>query len=268
MKRRDLLKAAALGLPAVTVLGPQSLFAGTSAASGIRKLNLIVEGPFICLLRDDGAEVFAPRVDKHLYNINHDSAKEGAYQLTGVRGIHDVNDIQYILPRGGEAFRLSPEELHLTLNRQKTPYFSFLAPLPKQIVAVVSREAEITDALGRRRQVMMPTAYAFVYDVNDPGQLKLDGDEDWKPGNRLGREEIVNLRVTTGLPMGAQDPNLEHFRMALASFRAYLPELKLDILRIGAERRTAELAGYPGIEPRTYVDDCRLPPILVPVPGP
>jgi hypothetical protein len=264
MKRRDLLKAATLSLPAVTVLGPQVLFGSAKAGSSIKKLNLIIQGPFICLLHDDGAEIFAPRVDKHLYDINHDSAREGTYQLTGVRGIHDARDIQYVLPKGGEAFRLSLEELHLTLHRQKAPYFGFLAPLPKQIVAVVSREAEIIDASGQRRSVMMPTAYAFVYDVDDPGNLQLTGDESWKPGNRLGREEIVNLTVATGLPAGVQDPNLEHFHMALAGFKSYLPELKLNILRIGAERRTAQLAGYPGIEARTAADDCRLPPILVP----
>ena len=203
MKRRDVLKAAAFGLPAVTALGPQILFAKASTTSAeVKTLNLIVEGPLICLLQDNQAEIFAPRVEKHLYHINHDAAQEGTYSLSGVRGVSETRNIQYVLPEGAEAFRLSPEQLHLTLNRAHVPYFSFLAPLPKQIVAVLSRQAEIVDAFGHRRSVTMPTAYAFVYQVNDSHHLRLGGYEEWNPEKRLARNEIVNLPVSTGLPAG------------------------------------------------------------------
>lgn len=269
MKRRDLLKAAAFGLPAVTALGPQILLAKASTTSAeIKTLNLIVEGPFICLLQDNQAEIFAPRVEKHLYHINHDAAQEGTYSLSGVRGVNDTRNIQYVLPEGAEAFRVSPEQLHLTLNRSQVPYFSFLTPLPKQIVAVLSRQAEIVDAFGQRRSVIMPTAYAFVYEVNDSHHLRLGGYEEWNPEKRLARNEIVNLPVSTGLPAGVQDPNREHFHMALAAFRSYLPGLKLDVLNVGVERRTAELAGYPGITGRSSIMDCDVPGILVTLPSP
>ena len=270
MNRRDVLKAVAFGLPTVTALGPRILFAKASAASAkITTLNLIVEGPFVCLLQDGQAEIFAPCVEKHRYLINYSAAEEGTYRLNGVRGVNDATNIQYVLPEGAEAFRLSLEQLHLSLNRQKTPYFSFLAPLPKQIVAVTSRQAEIVDAFGQRRKVMMPTSYAFVYEVNDSHHLQLEGDAEWNPENRLARDEVANLSVATGLPIGVQDPNREHFHMALASLRSYLPGLKLDILSVGAERQIAELRGYPGIEPRSAVLDCQqLPPIIVSGPKP
>ena len=267
MKRRDVLKAVAFGLPTVTALGPRILFAKASSASAkITTLNLIVEGPFLCLLQDGQTEIFAPRVEQHRYLINHDAAQEGTYRLNGVRSVNDTNNIQYVLPEGAEAFRLSLEQLHLNLNGQKTPYFSFLAPLPKQIVAVTSRQAEIVDAFGQRRKVMMPTAYAFVYEVSDSHHLRLDGDAEWNPEKRLARDEVANLSVATGLPLGVQDPTGQHFHMALAAFRSYLPGLKLDILNVGGERQTAELRRYLGIEPRASVLDCQMPPILVPRP--
>ena len=131
MNRRDVLKTVAFGLPVVTALGPR-IFAKASVASAkINTLNLIVEGPFVCLLQDSGAEIFAPRVDKHLYHINHAAANEGMYRLNGARGVDRANNIQYVLPEGAEAFRLSLEQLHLSLNRHQVPYFSFLTPLPK-----------------------------------------------------------------------------------------------------------------------------------------
>jgi len=267
MKRRDVLKTMAFGLPAVTALGPRILFAKASPASAkITTLNLIVEGPFVCLLQDAQAEIMAPRVDKHLYHINHAAAEQGTYRLNGVSGVKNTSNIQYVLPEGAEAFRLSLEQLHLKLNRQEAPYFSFLAPLPKQIVAVTSRRAEIVDAIGQRRRVMMPTSYAFVYEVSDSHDLRLDGDAEWNPEKRLVREGAANLSVATGLPLGVQDPNREHFHMALASLRSYLPGLKLDILNVSEERQTAELRGYPGMEERSSTMDCQRPPILVPRP--
>ena len=135
-------------------------------------------------------------------------------------------------------------------------------------MAVLSRQAEIVDALGQKRSVTMPTAYAFVYDVSDSHNLRLDGDEEWNPEKRLTRDQTVSLSIATGLPMGVQDPSGEHFHMALGALRTYLPGLKLDILSVGEERQTAELHGYPGIQPRTGIEDCRLPPILVPGPQP
>ena len=268
MKRRDVLKAVAFGLPAVTTFAPRILFAKAGASANITTLNLIVEGPFICLLQDGQAEILAPRAEKHLYHINHAAAEQGTYRLNGASGISQTRKIQYVLPEGAEAFRLSSEQLHLTLNREKTPYFSFLVPLPKLIVAVLSRQAEIIDAFGQRRSVTMPTAYAFVYDVNDSHNLRLDGDRAWNPEKSLARDQTANLSLATGLPMGVQDPTGEHFHMALGAFREYLPGLKLDVLRVGEERQIAELRGYPGIEPRTSAEDCRLPPILVPAPKP
>ena len=269
MKRRDVLKAVAFGLPTVTALGPRILFAKASSASAkITTLNLIVEGPFVCLLQDGQAEIFAPRVEKHLYHIDHDAAQEGTYRLNGARGVNDTTNIQYVLPEGAEAFRLSLDQLHLSMNREKASYFSFLAPLPKQIVAVMSRQAEIVDAFGQRRRVIMPTAYAFVYEVSDSHHLRLEGDAEWNPEKRFARDEIANLSVATGLPIGVQDPTGEHFRMALAAFRNYLPGLKLNIMNVGAERQTAELQGYPGMEWRSSTMDCQMPPILVPMPKP
>ena len=269
MNRRDLLKTVAFGLPAVTALSPRFLFAkGSSASAKITTLNLIVEGPFVCLLRDSQAEIFAPRVEQHLYHIEHAAATEGTYKVNGVRGVSDTNNIQYVLPEGAEAFRLSLDQLHLSVNRQQSPYFSFLAPLPKQIVALISRQAGIVDAFGQRRTVMMPTAYAFVYDVSDSHHLRLDGDAEWSPEKRLTRDEVVNLSVSTGLPLGIQDPTGAHLHMALAAARSYLSGLKLDIMEVGAERQTAELRGYPGIEPRSSVLDCHMPPIIVSGPKP
>src|SRR5215469_851427 len=105
MNRRDVLKTVAFGLPAVTALGPR-IFAKASVASAkITTLNLLVEGPFICLLQDTQAEIFAPRVEKHLYYIEHTAAREGTYQLNGARGVKNTTDIQYVLPEGAEAFR-------------------------------------------------------------------------------------------------------------------------------------------------------------------
>jgi len=259
----------AFGLPAITTLGPRILFAKASSASAkITTVNLIVEGPFVCLLQDTQAEIFAPRVEKHLYHIDHAAAHEGTYQLNGARGVESTTDIQYVLPEGAEAFRLSLEQLHMSLNREKTPYFSFLAPLPKRIVAVMSRRAEIVDAFGQPRSVVMPTAYAFVYEVSDSHHLQLEGDAEWNPEKRLARNGVANLSVATGLPIGVADPDREHFHMALAALRSYLPGLKLDIMDVGAERQTAELRGYPGIEPRTAVEDCRMPPIIISGPKP
>lgn len=269
MNRRDVLKTLALGFPAVTALGSRIVFAKTPGAStNITTLNLIVEGPFICLLQDGQAEIFAPQVEKHLYHINHVAAEQGTYRLAGASGVNQTGKIQYALPEGAEAFRLSLQRLHLNLNREKAQYFSFVAPLPRQIVAVASRQAEIVDAFGQRRNVMMPTAYAFVYDVSDARTLRLDGDAEWNPEKRLARNQVANLSIATGLPMGVQDPTGEHFHLALAAFRSYLPGLKLDILSVGAERQIARLEGYPGIQPRTGIEDCRLPPILVPGPKP
>src|SRR5215467_6186220 len=245
MKRRDLLKAVAFGLPAVTTFAPRILFAKTAASANIKTLNLIVEGPFICLLQNGQAEIFAPQVEKHLYHINHAAAEQGTYRLNGASGVSQTSKIQYVLPEGAEAFRLSSEQLHLTLNREKTPYFSFLVPLPKQIVAVLSRQADIIDAFGQRRRVTMPTAYAFVYDVQDLHNLRLDRNQEWNPEKILARDQTVNLSVATGLPMGVQDLTGEHFHMALGAFRSYLPGLKLDVLSVGNERQTAELRGYP-----------------------
>jgi len=268
MKRRDLLKAVAFGLPAVTTFAPRILFAKTAASTNINTLNLIVEGPFICLLQDGQAEIFAPQVEKHLYHINHAAAEQGIYRLNGAGGANAASNVEYVLPEGADAFRLSLEQLHLSLNRATTPYFTFQVPLPKQIVAVLSRQAEIIDAFGQKRRVAMPTAYAFVYDVSDSHNLRLDGDKEWNPEKRLTRDQTVNLSLATGLPMGVQDPSGKHFHMALGAFKEYLPGLKLDVLSVGKERQTAELHGYPGIQPRTGIEDCRLPPILVPAPKP
>ena len=268
MKRSDVLKAVAFRLQVVPTFAPRMLFAKAGASANITTLNLIVEGPFICLLQDGQAEIFAPKVEKHLYHINHAAGEQGNYRLNGASGVNKKSKIQYILPEGAEAFRLSLEQLHLSLNRAKAPYFRFVIPLPKQIVAVLSRQAEIIDAFGQKRSVTMPTAYAFVYDVGDSHKLHLDGAEEWNPEKSLARDQTVNLSIATGLPMGVQDPSGEHFHMALGAFRDYLPGLKLDVLSIGEERQVAELRGYPRLEPRTAVEDCRLPPILVPAPKP
>jgi len=267
MKRRDVLKAVTVGLPAVA-LGSRVLFAkGNSTSTNLKTLNLVVEGPFVCLLGQTQAEIFAFRVEKHLYQVDYSAAHEGTYRLKGAQGVSDARDIQYVTPQGAEALRLSLEELHLVPHLDKAPYFSFQLPLPKKIVAVLSREAEIIDAFGRQRNVMMPTAYAFVYDVNDFSQLRLDGDNEWKPERKLTLDHVVNLSVATGLPHGVQDQRLEHFHMAWAQLTNYLPGLKLQIISVREERRTAELLGYPGIEPRDYVPYCTNGPIIV-VPNP
>ncbi|HEY6250083.1 MAG TPA: hypothetical protein VI685_08980 [Candidatus Angelobacter sp.] len=268
MNRRDVLKTVAFGLPAVTALGSR-IFAKVPAASvKITTLNMIVEGPFLCLLQNDQTEIIAPRVEKHRYLIEQSSAEEGTYVLGGVRGVNDTQQIGYVLPEGAEAFRLSLDQLHLSLSRNNAAYFSFKVPLPRQIVAVSSRPAEIVDGFGQRRRVTMPTAYAFVYDVANLHQLRLHGNNEWNPETRLAKETVVNLSIATGLPLGVQDPNGEHFHMALTAFRTYLPGLKLDITSVGAERQTAELKGYPGVTPRSSVLDCHMPPILVPMPMP
>src|ERR1051326_8585997 len=162
MKRRELLKAM-LSVPVVTTLGCSILTKKPpDPTTSFTTMNLVFEGPFIFMMENPQVRVLAPKVVRHQYLINRINAAESTYMLNGIAGPGDVQRTQYELPRGADAFRLSSSQLHLALNAQKTPFFSFVLPAPERVVALRAREAEIIDGFGNRRSAVMPTSYAFV----------------------------------------------------------------------------------------------------------
>jgi hypothetical protein len=165
--------------------------------------------------------------------------------LSGVAGASDVQKTQYELPRGADAFRLSASRLHLELNNQKSPFFTFVLPAPDRVVALSAREAEIIDAFGNRRSAVMPTSYAFVYHVADSAALSLTPDTGWKAQNGAVSSRFANLVVAAGLPLDAQDPTGQHTHAAFAEIKSYLPALSMELLSTGAEIQSGTVEGLP-----------------------
>ncbi|MBZ5508315.1 MAG: hypothetical protein LAO78_22880 [Acidobacteriia bacterium] len=215
----------------------------TSAATTITTVNLVFEGPFIFVMENPQIRVFAPKVDGHQYLINSASALESTYMLSGVAGPSDVQKTQYELPKGADAFRLSASQLHLALNNQRSPFFTFVLPAPDRVVALSAREAEIIDAFGNRRSAVMPTSYAFVYRVTDPAALSLTPDTGWKAQNGPVASRFANLVVAAGLPLNAQDPTGQHAHAAFAELKSYFPALSMEILSTGGEIRGGTVEG-------------------------
>ena len=244
MNRRELLKAM-LSVPVVTTLGCSTLTKKlTDTSTSFTTMNLVFEGPFIFLMENPQVRVLAPRVEGHQYLINRMNAAESTYMLNGVYGAGDAQKIQYHLPKGADAFRLSASQLHLTLNAQKSPFFSFVLPAPERVVALRAREVEIVDAFGNGRSAVMPTSYAFVYRVSDAGALSLNPDTGWRP--EVGAQSrFANLVVAAGLPLNSQIPADQHAHDAFAELKSFFPALSMEVLSIGNETQTGTVEGLP-----------------------
>ena len=171
--------------------------------------------------------------------------------LNGAIGPGDVQKTQYELPPGADAFWLSAGQLHLQLNTQKAPYFTFVLPAPERVVALRSREAEIIDAFGNRRSAVMPTSYAFVCRVTDPAALSLNPDTGWRAQSASSR--FANLVVAAGLPLSAQDPSGQHAHAAFAELKSYLPALSMEILSTGGEVQGGRVEGLPDLPPQRNI---------------
>jgi hypothetical protein len=205
-------------------------------------MNLVFEGPFVFFMDNPQVRVFAPKVDGHRYMINNANAPESTYMLGGVAGVGDVQKTQYDLPSGADAFRLSANQLHLALNNEKAPFFTFVLPAPDRVVALSARQAEIIDAFGNRRSAVMPTSYAFVYHVTDPSALALTPDTGWSP--QTGAiSRFANLVVAAGLPLDAQDPTGQHAHSAFAELKSYFPALSMEVLSTGPEVQSGTVEG-------------------------
>jgi hypothetical protein len=242
MNRRELLKAM-VSLPVVTTMGCATFSSKpTMSPVTFTTMNMVFEGPFIFFMDNPQVRVFAPKVDGHRYLINNANATESTYMLGGVAGVGDVQKTRYELPSGADAFRLSASQLHLALNNEKAPFFSFVLPAPGRVVALSARQAEIIDAFGNRRSAVMPTSYAFVYHVTDPAALALTPDTGWNPqAGAVSR--FANLVVATGLPLDAQDPTGQHPHSAFAELKSYFPALSMEILSTGPEVQSGTVDG-------------------------
>jgi len=242
MNRRELLKAL-VSLPVVTTVGCSTFSSKpTVAPVAFTTMNLVFEGPFIFFMDNPQVRVFAPKVDRHRYLINNANAPESIYMLGGVAGVGDVQKTQYELPRGADAFRLSASQLHLALNNEKAPFFTFVLPAPDRVVALSARQAEIIDAFGNRRSAVMPTSYAFVYHVTDPAALALNPNTGWNPqAGAVSR--FANLAVAAGLPQDAQDPTGQHAHSAFAELKSYFPALSMEVLSTGPEIQSGTVEG-------------------------
>jgi hypothetical protein len=244
MNRRELLKAM-VSMPIVTALGCSTFSSKPTNASTFTTMNLVFEGPFIFFMDNPQVRVFAPKVNGHRYLINNADAAESTYMLSGVAGAGAVQKIQYELPQGADAFRLSASQLHLTLNNQKSPFFTFVLPVPDRVVALSARQAEIIDAFGNRRSAVMPTSYAFVYRVSDSAALSLVPNTGWKPQSGAASPGFANLVIAAGLPLSAQDPTGQHTHAAFAELKSYLPALSMELLSTGAETQSGTVEGLP-----------------------
>ena len=244
MKRRELLKAM-VSIPIVSALGCSTMSNKPASTSSFTTMNLVFEGPFIFFMDSPQVRVFAPKVDGHLYLINNADAAESTYMLSGSPARAMCKSIQYELPRGADAFRLSASQLHLELNNQKSSFFTFVLPAPDRVVALSAREAEIIDAFGNRRSAVMPTSYAFVYHVPDGAALALTPETGWKAQNGTVSSRFANLVVAAGLPLSAQDPTGQHTHAAFAEVKSYLPALSMELLSTGQEVQAGTVEGLP-----------------------
>lgn len=243
MNRRDILKAL-VSMPIVTAVGCSTFPKPNSDIATATTMNLVFEGPFVFFMDNPQVRVLAPKVQGHRYLINNADAAESTYMLAGISGAGNVQNTQYELPKGADAFRLSASQLHLALNNEKSPFFTFVLPAPDRVVALRAREAEIIDAFGNRRSAVMPTSYAFVYHVTDPASLLLTPDAGWK-GPHGTASPFVNLLVAAGLPLSAQDPTGQHTHAAFEEVKSYLPALSMQLLSTGQERHAGTVEGLP-----------------------
>lgn len=246
MHRRDLLKMMA-SMPIAATIGCSNLSKPINTAAGFTTMNLVFEGPFIFFMDNPQVRVLAPRVDGHHYMINNADAPASTYMLNGISGTGDVQKTQYELPPGADAFRLSAGQLHLSLNGQRSAFFTFLLPAPQKVVALRSRQVEIVDAFGNQRSAVMPTSYAFVYSVSEPSALAVNPDTGWRPRGTATQSRFANLSVATGLPLDAQDPTGQHAHAAFAELKSFLPGLSMEILSTGAEGANGTVEGLPEV---------------------
>jgi hypothetical protein len=230
-----------------------------SATAKPTTLNLIVEGAFVCILDGHQVRVIAPRIDHHLYRIAGEDMDPGTYTLHGAAGAENVSKIAWDLPEGAKNFQFTASRADVA-KAEKDAYFGLVLPAPKQIVALHTRQAEIVDAHGKKQTVIMPTAYAFVYDVSDAEHLGLSPSTEWKPQTFLGKGEYANLVVATG----TRDASLGHIQAAWSQLMSYVPVGRtVQMLEVGRNERVAELRGYPGPVARASTENCAIGPIML-----
>ncbi len=258
MQRRELLKVMAVSAPALTMAGSSLMrqqLSGNGAdavPASVQTLNVIFEGPMIFLMQNPQVRVLVPRVEGHSYLIEGQTVAASSFTLKGASGPGDVSKTQYDLPPGADAFWLSASQLQLGLALGKDPYFSFVLPAPNRVVALSAREADIVDAFGNRRIAVMPTSYAFVYDVESGGNLRLDPNPGWVPRDRVVQERFTNLVVAAGLPRNMVDPTGQHAHVAFSEITSYLPGLKMQFFNSGTETQAGSVDGLPAELPHGH----------------
>lgn len=246
MNRRELLKLMAISAPTVATLGCGSMMVKPAdPMSAVTTLNVIFEGPMVFLMQNPQVQVLVPQIAGHQYVIDGSPANSGTFSLRGVKSTGDVTKTKYDLPKGADAFRLSASQLNLSLSLSKTPFLSFHLPAPDRVVALSAREADIVDAFGNRRSAVMPTSYAFVYELDGSGNVMLDPNQGWNPRDRIVQSKFTNLVVTGSLPGPGLDPDGSHARSAFKEMTGFFPGLEMQFFESGTEVQTGNLDGLP-----------------------
>ncbi len=252
VRRREVLKLMAASAPALAsarwggFTNRQTRSNPTSGVPGsVQTLNVVFEGPMVFLMENPFVRVFVPRVAGHRYRIENQEAAAATFLLNGAAGPGDAAKIRYEVPQGAEAFRVSASQFHLSLALGKDPYFTFVLPAPNRVVALTARDADIVDAFGNRRSAVMPTSYAFVYDVADGASLSLGASSVWNPRNRVVQDRFTNLVVAAGLSGNGLDPMGEHAHMAFGEAVSYFPGLKMEFISSGEESQVGSVDGLP-----------------------
>ncbi|HEX7288068.1 MAG TPA: hypothetical protein VF532_17920 [Candidatus Angelobacter sp.] len=217
----------------------------TDTAMSAKTLNVIFAGPMIFLMENPQVRVLVPAIEGHQYTIDHAAAASGAFSLRGASGAGNAAQIHYELPRGADAFRLSASQLHLTLDTQKQAFQTFLLPAPNRVVALSAREADIIDGFGNRRTAVMPTSYAFVYDVSGTENLALAPNPGWSARNRMIQGRFTNLVITGELPGQGLDPTGQHARAAFREMTSFFPGLQMQFFDSGEETQSGTVEGLP-----------------------
>ncbi len=236
----------------------------------------------IFLMQNPNVSVLVPQIDGHEYQIDGRAAVAGAFTLSGVIGAGDAAKIQYDVPKGADAFRLSASQLHLNLDLSKQAFFTFQLPAPNRVVALSAREDDIVDAFGNRRTAMMPTSYAFVYQVANSAALALSPNPGWNVKNDVVQSRFANLVVRGELAGNHMDPVGEHARAAFREMTSFFPNLEMQFFNSGPETHVATVDGMPeqlrqkqlsrqrglrsGVVPVASTSDCRLGGITVTTP--
>ena len=245
MNRRDLLKAIAVSIPVLATNGCSVMNRPTDSPMSARTLNVIFGGPMIFFMEMPQLRVLVPGIPGHEYNIDHAAAASGKFTLGGAAGAADISQIRYEAPQGAEAFRLSTSQLHLMLDTRKQPFFTFVLPLPNRVVALSAREADIVDAFGNRRIAVMPTSYAFVYDVTGAEKLALEPSPGWNAANHIVQGKFTNLLITGELPGQGLDPAGQHARAAFSEMASFFPGLQMRFLGPGRQVQSGTVEGLP-----------------------